>query len=87
MDGHRLSIDCGTFSTVAMISGPDGRARPLLASAVFDGPGVRLLTGADAERAAVAAAGWRPTRSGASTTARSGSVSQGPTVNSWCVQP
>ncbi|WP_426513001.1 Hsp70 family protein [Dactylosporangium sp. McL0621] len=61
-DAHRLTIDFGTSTTVAMIAGPDGRARPLLfdaspllASAVFAGAGPDLLTGADAERAAVAA--------------------------------
>lgn len=56
-----LGIDFGTSTTVAMLAGADGVARPLLfdaspllSSAVFAVPGGDLLTGADAERAAVA---------------------------------
>ncbi|MDG6107179.1 Hsp70 family protein [Dactylosporangium aurantiacum] len=56
-----LGIDFGTSTTVAMLAGADGVARPLLfdaspllPSAVFAAPGGDLLTGADAERAAVA---------------------------------
>ncbi|MFC4040659.1 Hsp70 family protein [Dactylosporangium siamense] len=56
-----LGIDFGTSTTVAMLAGADGVARPLLfdaspllSSAVFAAPGGDLLTGADAERAAVA---------------------------------
>jgi hypothetical protein len=59
-DGHRLGIDFGTSSTVAMLAGPDGRIRsllfdtsPLLASGVL-AAGSDLLTGRDAERAAAA---------------------------------
>jgi molecular chaperone DnaK (HSP70) len=60
-DGVRLGIDFGTATTVAVLGGPDGRVRPLLfdsspllPSAVFAAPGGDLLTGADAERAAIA---------------------------------
>ncbi|MGI5146370.1 Hsp70 family protein [Plantactinospora sp. CA-294935] len=61
MGGYRLGVDFGTSSTVAVLSGPDGRAKPLLfdaspllSSGVFAGPGdAPLLTGADAERAAL----------------------------------
>ncbi|MET7424762.1 hypothetical protein [Dactylosporangium sp. NPDC005555] len=56
-----LGIDFGTSTTVAMLAGDDGVPRPLLfdaspllSSAVFAVPGGDLLTGADAERAAVA---------------------------------
>jgi molecular chaperone DnaK (HSP70) len=59
--GVRLGVDFGTSTTVAVLAGADGRVRPLLfdsspllASAVFAGPGGDLLTGSDAERAAVA---------------------------------
>jgi molecular chaperone DnaK (HSP70) len=55
----RLGVDVGTSNTVAMLDTGDGRARPLLfdaspllPSAVWRGVGA-LLTGADAERAAV----------------------------------
>lgn len=61
MVGFRLGIDFGTSTTAAVLAGADGRVRPLLfdsspllASAVFAGPDGDLLTGADAERAAVA---------------------------------
>jgi hypothetical protein len=56
-----LGIDFGTSTTVAMLAGADGVARPLLfdagppqSSAVFAALGGDLLTGADAQRAAVA---------------------------------
>ena len=59
--GYRLGIDFGTSNTVAVLQRGDGRgtpllfdASPLLASGVFAGPGGELLTGADAQRAAVA---------------------------------
>lgn len=59
--GHRLAIDFGTSHTVSVLVGPDGRAQtllfdasPLLVSAVFAGAGTAILTGADAERAAIA---------------------------------
>src|SRR3954470_18084355 len=59
--GYRLGVDFGTSSTVAVLTGPDGRIRlllfdssPILASAVFAGPAGDVLTGADAERAAAA---------------------------------
>ncbi|BCB76855.1 hypothetical protein GCM10022251_48870 [Phytohabitans flavus] len=55
----RLGIDFGTSATVAVLAGPDQRIRPLLfdaspllPSAVF--AGADLLTGADAERSALA---------------------------------
>ncbi|WP_344922498.1 tetratricopeptide repeat protein, partial [Plantactinospora mayteni] len=62
MGGYALRVDFGTSSTVAVLSGPDGRARPLLfdaspllPSGVFAGAADSpLLTGADAERAALA---------------------------------
>jgi hypothetical protein len=61
-DGCRLGIDFGTSNTVAVLAGPDGRARPLLfdgspllPSAVFAGAAGHLLVGADALRAAVGA--------------------------------
>ncbi|MGI5147058.1 ABC transporter substrate-binding protein [Plantactinospora sp. CA-294935] len=62
LGGYRLGVDFGTSSTVAMLAGPDGRARPLLfdaspllSSGVYAGPGTGpLLTGTDAERAASA---------------------------------
>ncbi|MEH1126703.1 Hsp70 family protein [Micromonospora sp. CPCC 206061] len=54
-----LGIDFGTSNTVAMVRGPDGRARPLLfdgspllPSAVYLNPAGRLLVGRDAERSA-----------------------------------
>jgi molecular chaperone DnaK len=54
-----LGIDFGTSNTVAMVRGPDGRARPLLfdgspllPSAVYLNPDGRLLVGRDAERSA-----------------------------------
>lgn len=55
IDGHQLGIDFGTSNTVAVL---DGRpllfdSSPLLASGVFAGRS-GLLTGVDAERAAVA---------------------------------
>jgi WD40 repeat protein len=57
---YRLGVDFGTSNTVAVLAGPEGRVRPLLfdgspllASAVFAGPGSGLLVGADAVRAAV----------------------------------
>jgi molecular chaperone DnaK (HSP70) len=60
-DGHRLAIDFGTSTTVAMVTGRGGGARPLLfdaspllPSAVFAARATGLLTGVDAERAAVA---------------------------------
>src|SRR5436190_3004619 len=60
-EGYRLGIDFGTSTTVAMLAYPDGRVHPLLfggspllASAVFAGPGLQILTGFDAERAAMA---------------------------------
>jgi WD40 repeat protein len=59
-DTYLLGIDFGTSATVASLRGPDGRVRsllfdasPLLASAVLVGPGTMVLTGADAERAAL----------------------------------
>ena len=58
--GYRLGVDFGTSNTIAALAGPDGRVRPLLfdgspllASAVFAGPGSGPLVGADALRAAV----------------------------------
>jgi hypothetical protein len=68
VDGYRLGIDFGTSNTVAALAGPDGRVRPLLfdgspllASAVFAGPGPELLVGADALRTAVGSpAGLEP---------------------------
>ncbi|MFC6016598.1 Hsp70 family protein [Plantactinospora solaniradicis] len=61
MGEYWLGIDFGTSTTVAALAWPDGRikpllfdASPLLASAVFVGPGSPgMLTGADAERAAL----------------------------------
>jgi WD40 repeat protein len=57
---HRLAVDFGTSTTVAMLADPDGRVRPLLfdaspllSSAVF-AAGDGLLVGPDAERAAAA---------------------------------
>lgn len=60
--GYRLGVDFGTSSTVAVLSGPGGPAKPLLFDAspllpseVFAGAGdTPLLTGADAERAGLA---------------------------------
>jgi molecular chaperone DnaK (HSP70) len=56
----RLGVDFGTSHTVAVMLGPDGRVRPLLfdgspllASAVFAGPGTDVLVGTAALRAAV----------------------------------
>ena len=61
MGGYHLGVDFGTSSTVAVLTGPDGRPRsllfdssPLLSSAVYVSPEGTLFTGADAERAAVA---------------------------------
>jgi hypothetical protein len=58
--GYRLGIDFGTSTGAAMLAGPDGRTRPLLfdaspllALAVFAGPRPGILTGADAELAAL----------------------------------
>jgi hypothetical protein len=58
--GHVLGIDFGTSTTVAVLGGPDGRSRPLLfdaspllPSGVFVGADAVLLTGVDAERAAL----------------------------------
>jgi WD40 repeat protein len=58
--GYRLGVDFGTSHTVAALLGPDARVRPLLfdgspllASAVFAGPGSGVLVGADALRAAL----------------------------------
>jgi hypothetical protein len=58
---YQLGIDFGTSSTVAALAEPDGRVRPLLfdaspllASGVFAGPEAEMLTGADADRAAMA---------------------------------
>jgi hypothetical protein len=52
---HRLAVDLGTSTTVAMLQWPDGRVRPLLfdgspllASAVLLGQDGRLQTGRDA---------------------------------------
>jgi len=64
-----LGIDLGTSTTVAMLAGSDGPPRPLLfdaspllPSGVFATPDGELLTGAAAERAAVAyPAGFEPT--------------------------
>jgi actin-like ATPase involved in cell morphogenesis len=58
--GVRLGVDFGTSHTVAAVTHPDGRDRPLLfdgspllASAVAVGPGSEVLVGADALRVAV----------------------------------
>jgi molecular chaperone DnaK (HSP70) len=57
---YRLGIDLGTSTTVAVLDGPSSTrpllfdASPLLSSAVFAGSGPDLLTGLDAERAAIA---------------------------------
>jgi len=58
----RLGIDFGTSTTVAVLAEPSGRNRPLLfdsspllVSSVFVGPDGSVLTGVDAERAALAA--------------------------------
>ncbi|GGM73539.1 Hsp70 family protein [Dactylosporangium sucinum] len=60
--GPRLAVDFGTSTTVAMLQDRGGRVRPLLfdaspllGSGVFAGadPDAELLTGGDAERAAV----------------------------------
>jgi len=52
---HRLAVDLGTSTTIAMLQWPDGRVRPLLfdgtpllSSAVLLGPDGRLQTGRDA---------------------------------------
>ncbi|GIJ51408.1 hypothetical protein Val02_82940 [Virgisporangium aliadipatigenens] len=57
---YQLGIDLGSSTTVAVVRGADGLVRPLLfdgspllSSGVFAGPD-GILTGADAERAAVA---------------------------------
>jgi hypothetical protein len=57
---YRLGIDFGTSTTVAVLCDAQGRVRPLLfdsspllASAVCAGPGGHLLTGGDAEIAAL----------------------------------
>ncbi|MEV0732137.1 Hsp70 family protein [Polymorphospora sp. NPDC050346] len=54
-----LGVDFGTSNTVAMVRGPDGRARPLLfdgsplqPSCVYLDPEGRMLVGRDAERSA-----------------------------------
>ncbi|ADD40356.1 Hsp70 family protein [Stackebrandtia nassauensis] len=59
MSGTRLGVDYGSSHTVAVLSLPDGRTRPLLfdgspllPSAVHADGGERLLVGADAQRAA-----------------------------------
>lgn len=59
--GHRLGIDFGTTNTVAMLTRPDGRTRPLLfdespvlPSAVFLRADGELDVGRDAARAALA---------------------------------
>ncbi|MFI5960115.1 hypothetical protein [Cryptosporangium sp. NPDC051539] len=56
-----LGIDFGTSSTIAMLRTPEGRVRPLLfdaspllASGVYAGTHRELLTGVDAEWAALA---------------------------------
>jgi actin-like ATPase involved in cell morphogenesis len=61
LGGLVLGVDFGTSSTVAVLRRPDGSvtpllfdASPLLASGVFASAGAELLTGADAERAALA---------------------------------
>src|SRR6266511_1312603 len=53
--GFALGVDLGTSNTVAVLRGPDGRARsllvdgsPLLPSAVYADPGGSLLVGRDA---------------------------------------
>jgi Hsp70 protein len=58
--GVRLGLDFGTSSTVGMVQRPDGTvtpllfdASPLLSSAVHAAPDGTLLTGADAQRAAL----------------------------------
>ncbi|WP_433615122.1 Hsp70 family protein [Dactylosporangium sp. CA-139114] len=57
---YRLGIDLGTSTTVAVLAFPGASrpllfdASPLLSSAVFAGSGPELLTGQDAERAAIA---------------------------------
>nr|BFE61984.1 hypothetical protein GCM10020063_065100 [Dactylosporangium thailandense] len=57
---YRLGIDLGTSTTVAVLAFPGASrpllfdASPLLSSAVFAGSGPGLLTGQDAERAAIA---------------------------------
>lgn len=60
----RLAVDFGTSNTVGMLNRPDGSvtpllfdSSPLLSSAVHVGTETVLLTGADAERAAVAQPG------------------------------
>ncbi|WP_330186168.1 Hsp70 family protein [Dactylosporangium sp. AC04546] len=57
---RRLATDFGTSNTVGILTGPDGRTRPLifdasplLPSAVFAATGGALLVGADAQRAAM----------------------------------
>ncbi len=60
VSGYQLGIDFGTSTTVAAMRGPERTglllfdASPLLSSAVFAEAGLELLTGADAERAALA---------------------------------
>jgi hypothetical protein len=58
VDGHRLGIDFGTSSTVAVLAGPDGREHqllfgetPVMPSSVYLDPNDVLLVGADAVRA------------------------------------
>ncbi|WP_344615670.1 tetratricopeptide repeat protein [Dactylosporangium salmoneum] len=60
-DRLRLGVDFGTSTTVAMLQRANGSvtpllfdASPLLSSGVYAGPDAQLLTGADADRAAVA---------------------------------
>jgi molecular chaperone DnaK (HSP70) len=57
--GYRLGVDFGTSNTAAVVSGPDGRIRPLLfdgfpllASAVCLDSAGQLLVGRDALHAA-----------------------------------
>lgn len=57
----RLGLDFGTSNTVGLLQRPDGSvthllfdSSPLLASAVFVGPDATVMTGADADRAALA---------------------------------
>ncbi|WP_344611788.1 Hsp70 family protein [Dactylosporangium salmoneum] len=61
MDGYRLAIDFGTSTTVGVLRDASGRVRPLLfdaspllSSAVWAAAGEEVLTGSDAERAALA---------------------------------
>ncbi|WP_412540628.1 Hsp70 family protein [Longispora sp. K20-0274] len=59
MDGYSIGVDLGTSNTVAMLRGPDGRARPLLfdgqptlPSAVYLDERGQLHVGRDAQRLA-----------------------------------